>query len=1404
MRRLVALFLGTLFGCISMCTAQASTPIPEKSIPDALKPWKDWVLHEEAFRQCPLSYDQIGKVKADFACVWYGTFDLNASATGAHFKLPVEVYQEAMVKLPGDINLWPRQLSDGARELTVLNQDGKPAIWLKPGKYQLSGKYQWRDMPYAMPMPAELAVVSLRINDRNISIAQWENGNVLLGDIAQEQNKKEQLEISVFRLLSDGIPMTLETEVVLYVSGKAREQSLGVVLPQGFIPMALSGELGARLDPKNELFVQLRPGEYRLRLTARGPYLSASSAPENAQEKNDDNAAEQATESATQTFSMTFPSTWPDQEIWSWQSNDNLRSAVMAGEHPIDPSQTDMPDEWRRYPAFALRSGESVTTQERARGRQLTRNELRLQRDLWLRFDQSEYSFRDQINGTLRDHWRLDMSAPYVMQSARDGEQALPISGLEQAGGAGIELRTISPNLSISGAVAPQNQLPVTGWRSAFDSVSIILHLPPGFRLFAAQGVEQSYGSLLEQWNLLDTFIFVLSVVLVFKLAGPIWAAIFMLSYFWLFHETGMPTNALLNTLLALLAARHISGPLTSWVKRYRLISVAILIFVLVPFVAQQARFLLHPQLERDHSTTSGFFVSRVQMEAASVSSPPTREMTMQKPMADMGAMDESERKAERIEVAGSRIKKSDLYETYSDNLFSSAGQGVPSWQWNQYSLRWNSAVDANQSMNLWIMSYHLRVFIIGLSLLAFIGSLLFLLKQSFSNEIWMPKWPMLNKNWLKSASPLFMVVLMGVTGVLCNRQAMAETPSDSLLKELKARLTESPLCAPVCASIESANITATNDELQIDLRLRAEANTTMPIPGQAAQWWPTLVERNGLRVLTHFRQKHLHIAVPSGVHQIRLTGAVPDADRFVLSFPVTPVSLKAQSTAWDISGIVGDRLSSDALTLVRIAQAPKKADSTSFTRMSVQPFFRVERTFGFGTQWSVMTTVHRLAPSQGGISVSVPLVVGESVRSDGFDVSDGEVRVDLPDGVDRVQFESTLARTETLQLQAPMHNRWVEIWEFAPTNIWRIETSGTPQIHTEDYQDWLQTFAPRPGESLSVDIYRPELLTGQTLAFDQMQWAQTDGEREHQGNISVQYRATKAGEHQWSIPEHWQVSNVYFDGVSQMIRPKDGKLTLAIAPGAHSVSVDYKTNESVGVLRHSPDFDAGLSVANISLSRTLPENRWILFVSGPAIGPAVLYWSALLVFILIAWAIVRAKLVSLKMHEVLLLGFGLSTVSWWFLVLILSWLMAMKWRERQLQLKEQTWFNTKQVALIFLSLLALSLIMASVPWGLLSSPDMMLAGNNVYGNQLSWFADYSASALPQTSVFSVPIWLYKGLMLLWAIWLSFAVIRWIRFAWNALNVSGFWRPRPKKVKNLGEAQTPEKQAPQQEPIKDA
>jgi hypothetical protein len=261
-------------------------------------------------------------------------------------------------------------------------------------------------------------------------------------------------------------------------------------------------------------------------------------------------------------------------------------------------------------------------------------------------------------------------------------------------------------------------------------------------------------------------------------------------------------------------------------------------------------------------------------------------------------------------------------------------------------------------------------------------------------------------------------------------------------------------------------------------------------------------------------------------------------------------------------------------------------------------------------------------------------------------------------------------------------------------------------------------------------------------------------------------------------LPNAAEVTEVVIDGQVEPLRADNGELTVPILPGEHDIAISWRNDGDVTTRTGTPDVDIGAPASNISLHLQLPGNRWLLGTNGPRLGPGVLYWSELAVLLLFAAILGRIKLTPLKTHHWLLLGLGFSTFSWPVLGVVIVWLLGCG--ARQKWQTEQSWwqFNGVQLVLAAASIIALGSILVSLPDGLLGSPDMQVTGNGSHGNGLNWFDDRSDSTLPIAAAWSVPMWIYKTLILGWALWLSFALLRWLPWVWQCFSSQGYWRSR--------------------------
>jgi hypothetical protein len=180
------------------------------------------------------------------------------------------------------------------------------------------------------------------------------------------------------------------------------------------------------------------------------------------------------------------------------------------------------------------------------------------------------------------------------------------------------------------------------------------------------------------------------------------------------------------------------------------------------------------------------------------------------------------------------------------------------------------------------------------------------------------------------------------------------------------------------------------------------------------------------------------------------------------------------------------------------------------------------------------------------------------------------------------------------------------------------------------------------------------------------------------------------------------------------------------------------------------------------------------LYAFGRGQGPTILDWGELLAFMILAWLIGRSRLTPLSTGEWLLLGLGLSTFSWLVFGLFVVFVAVFQWRANAGAMAAPRRFNTLQVLLGVLAVIAIAAVVSAVPGGLLAHPDMSIRSSSA-GDTLSWFLDRTSDAMPRAGVISVSLWWYKIAMLAWALWLSFALTRWVRWAWQIYARDGLW-----------------------------
>lgn len=1355
-----------VFLCLLWALGPQAAPLERDSVPPPLQPWVDWVLQAHPEAACPVRYDS-----ARHECLWPGRLSLTVTRIGVGFVQSVHAAAPTRMALPGGHGQWPASVQIDEREAAVVEVDGRPVVALEAGDHTVVGHIPWARVPDALLLPPAVGLVDLTRDGQPVEDLQWRDGRLWLREQGRPADSpgapEDSLRLEVARLIADGHPVMLTTELTFTVSGSAREIVAGRPVPDGFTPLAVVSPLPARLEPDGRLRIQVRPGSWTVRVTAHriGGLDELSMQPQ--------------------------PRPWPDSEAWAYAASPADRTVRVEGVEQTDPRRTILPPEWHRHPAWRMSAGESLSFVTLRRGNpEPDPDKLALTRMLWLDFDGGAYTARDTITGTLNRTWRLSAQPPLALGQVRiDGEPQFITLGENER--PGVEVRHGSLRLDADSRIGRDGSLPANGWGVVMDSVAAELQTPPGWRVIAVGGVDQAAGAWWDAWSLYDLFFLLFSTIAVARLWGLGWAAVALVGLTLVWQEPEAPRLVWLGV-IAVVAVRRLTpagGRLARLLDVLGVFAWVALALHALPFAVDQARLAFYPQLERivdvhapmpattaDVREDAERRIADAPMSSAGKAAAP--------PMPSMATRESSSYASPLLEPDPGAIVQT--------------GPGLPDWQWRRTRLQWNGPVAPGETFAPYVLP-PAAVSALRLLALVLLGLLAWRLvdrrpggRRSVTAGGRGGSPPGAGSaaaaGAASSPAPVpatALVHLLAVAavagGLAAPAPAVAEPlPSPALLEELASRLLRQPHEAPR-ASVPRMGLRAEGEILSIDLQVQALQRTAVPLPVEAGEAWPVSVRLDGAeaeRALVRSAEGQLWALVEPGSHSITIRVHIGGRDAVALPTVLRPQRVALQAPGWSLSGLDAQGVPGERLVLTRRRAAGEEATQRLLPGR-LPPLARLTRTLRLGLKWEVQTVLTRLSPAGEALSVNVPLVPGEAVLSEGLAVDGGTARVVLPAGQTSMQWRSSLEPVEALRLQAAASPEIVEVWQLQAGPIWHVEFDGLAPVHHQGgRQSWLPTWHPWPGDTLRLSIERPVGAGGRTLTVDSSRLEFTPGAQRIAARLTLDVRSSQGLRHPIVLPAGAELQSVTIRGRSQSLRLSERTLTLPLDPGASKVEIEWQTAGGIDALWRTPVVDLGVDSVNARVGVGMPASRWVFWLQGPALGPAVLFWGLLVVVVALAVALARLGrgALPLGLASWLLLGIGLLQTSLFALLVVVAWLAVIHARGRFDERTSAALFNVTQVAIVVATVALAGVLYLAVTQSLLGWPDMAITGNGSTARELNWTLDRSDATLPSVLVASLPLIVYRVLMLLWALWLAFALLAWLRWAWPRFAHGGFWR----------------------------
>lgn len=1353
-------------------------PIAPADIPSELRPWVPWVLDQAPERGCV-------QVQSRKICVWPGALALDVDLEGGRFELAVRVDRTGLVRVPGSAQYWPTDVRADNRPVPVLEQGALPAVTLEPGTHLVQGRFAWNEPPEGLDVPPATAQVSLKVDGRAIAFPKRDGTRLWLRSTTERGAEQQAVSLEVTRRLADGVPMLLTTRLTVRASGRAREHTLSNVLVKGSVPLSLTSELPARFEPDGSLLVELRAGTYSIEIVARvvGP---------------------------RERFALARRGKgWPDHEIWVFAAKPKLREVELSGAPAIDPARTNLAEDWRSLPAYRMSPETPLVLQETRRGEASpSPNQLTLTRTLWLDLDGKGFTARDELAGRLRRDWRLDLLHGELGRVRVDGVDRL-ITLSPAQGHRGVELREGALSLVGESRLARSAELAAVGWSEDVQSLATRLELPPGWRLFAATGVDSAQKTWFSSWDLF-AFFFVLVVALaVARLSTPASGALALAALVLCHGEPDAPRYVFIALLGGWALLRVIpEGRARTAVRLGWLAAALVFIVMLIDFTVGQARHALYPELDIETRRgapllTTAPATPMAQGELAARKALPLE----QKPQAPMakdalraGSLGGGALRSEtREDKASARLDAED------PNAVIQSGPGLPTWSFREWTLGWSGPVGRDHTLRLFLISPGVEA---ALSLLR----VLLMTLLGFQVLRRTPRGPSpvspdasatpgsaepKAKPGAVTAAGATIVVLT----LLLPSAARAAMPDASVLEDLKSRLLRPPPCQGDCVSISEAKLEIDNDRLRVGLVVHAGARTDVALPGPATSWVFSNLEVDGeaSHDVALLDDGFVHLRVESGRHAVVMTGPVA-GDELTLAFQETPHRLRVQTDGWDVDGVRQDGTTAGSVRLYRRLERDTKTKSASG---ALPPWFELERHFRIGVSWTVQSVLRRVSPVGTPVVVRVPLLDGESVTEASLEVERRELVVPLGRDETEKTFTSRLEPSEGWTLEAARNKPYTEVWILDCGVVWACSASGiapTERLHDGRYRP---LYRPWPGEKLNLRFARPAGAPGASTTLDNVLLSVDPGRRLLDASLALDLRSSSGTAQSVRLPEGAKLTSLRVNGEERAARLEGRDLRVSLTAGRTHLDVAWQQARGLSTAFAVPEIDLGRAAANVRVSVSLPSDRWLLFTSGPRWGPAVLFWGYLVVVLLAALGLSRFKQSPLKPWQWALLGLGLTQVPAPAALWIGAWFFAVAFRNK-LSTESALKYNAVQLLLVVGTVVTLTLLGSAVYDGLVVQPDMQVSGGGSTQTKLFWYVDRTIAALPTPGVVSTPLWVFRVAMLLWALWLAVSLVGWLRWAWSSFASGGVWRPlgavSPFGARRRRKRRQPETREPPQAP----
>ena len=1357
-------------------------------IPEALQDWVGWVREPDP---CP----RVSGPQQEEICAWPYQLLLEQIADRAplQFRQQWDVFRPGWIPLPGDSSSWPVAVQVNDTAAVVISRHGKPFIHADKGELVIKGELAGTFGQHAFAVSPQTALVKfIRTGAEHQvfldakSMLRFQPGGY--AGVVRPRQEKDFLSLKVFRRLTDNVPTDTATVLRLTVSGKPREVSFGKVTLPGAIPVAVSSKLNASINEKGELTAVVKPGIWEI------------------------------------TFSSYFPADskiwqrgkaggdfWPANEYWFFKRMPALYATEVKGSPPVDPKSVDAPRSWSNLPGYLVGPGGKLEVKRLSRGTLATgETRARIDRDAWISFSGEQLFIKDHVVGEAKPYSSLVVAQPdFLPKAIYLNEQPQVLVNTPE--GIGVSLRNRRLNAKVLGVMADSHQFEMPGnyfSELKAESQTARLHLPPGWRLLAIDGGIKG-ATWMSRWSLYLVFLLVIISISFARVIGPGWGLFAALTLGITFHEPETP--ALLWLLLLGLTAVLRDGvgnypKLKALLQKGRTVVLLMIAVMVLGYTITHVRDAIHPQLNWSaNQQDDGDYASDVTMATEAMPAP---ERVLREQLSSGAGMALSKNYSSAPRLVRD---KAETKEFKQENEIRST-VGIPQWQGRVYFLQWdNSELQRAKPFKMVLLTPVLNLIFGFVSSAMLVILLMVAAGVNFRHVL-----ERIRTRKGRAVVAPALILLVGIAGFSPGNLEAADFPSEELLQQLAKEVNQVPACLPDCVSLDKLHVTL-SPEGKLSMRFLVDVIDSVAAPllevsGGGVEFRAFALRENGMKNLPLLHSgKNLLLKLEKGVHEVVLY-ANASAPEIQLGIPLSVRQYSESVTGWQPSHVRGrDAWQSLSFRLKSSTAEPAgEVLPKGLPQSRVPAFFDVSRELKLSDGMYIDTTIRRLSPVGMVETAVIPAWPKELILQGSEQVSrQGDViNVVFRASDTSLKFRSSLQYSddELKGYQGGVLRKIVlppasaaqrTRWNLDYASQWEIAVEGLPVIYQQTRSGAnTKSIRPWPGESATLLISRVEPIPGDTVAVQKLELVIAPHEVRHGGiggtlEINADIETTQAQTLQLNVSDA-VINQVMING-QRINNEASDSVRVPLDVGRARVQIAGELKSGLTGVYHEPKVSlktpAGdkVDIYNATTEVTMPENRWVYRADGRGVGPDFLFWSILPPLLLVALALHFLKLGQINGISWLLVMIGFTQANSFGLyigigmsALFIGWLYLLKLRENMRPFDMSAFrFNSFQIILLLVTIASLLSMADGLFNGLLGHPKMQVAGNGSDAYFLRWFNDHG---MPQASVMSLPLLYYRIVILVWAIWLSFIVLRWVKYGWKAFSSETLFRPRSKQA----------------------